>query len=252
MGSSASDPAGGKPVIGLTTYLQRAQTGVWDVSAAILPEVYLSAVSVAGGIAVLLPPQQFDAADVSRVLDGLDGLIVTGGRDVEASRYGHEPHPAADPPSPIRDDWEDALLTAAIERGLPFLGICRGLQVLNVARGGTLHQHLPDLIGTTRYNVGGGVFTTNEVEVEPGTRLAELVGTDPLEIKSYHHQAVDGVGEGLRVTARSDDGLVQAVELPTVPFGVAVQWHPEEDAAEDARLFAGLVAAARQHRMAHA
>lgn len=252
MGSSASDSPGDRPVIGLTTYLQRAQTGVWDVSAALLPEVYLTAVELAGGVCILLPPQPFDDAVIARVLDGVDGLIVTGGRDVESTRYGQEPHPAADTPSPVRDDWEEALLTAAIAREQPFFGICRGLQVLNVARGGTLHQHLPDIVGSTRYNAGGGVFTRNEVGVEPGTRLAALVGTDPLEVASYHHQAVDAVGAGLAVTARSDDGIVQAVELPDVPFGVAVQWHPEEDARTDARLFAGLVAAARDYRKARA
>jgi len=243
--SSGSDGV----VIGLTTYLERARTGVWDVPASFLPRVYFDAVTRAGGIAVLLPPQPVDAGIAEAVLDRLDGLIVTGGRDVDPARYGQAPHPATDEPRPDRDAWEDALLTAAIDRGLPFLGICRGLQVLNVARGGSLVQHLPDVVGSTRYNAGGGVFSPNEVAVEPGTRLAGLLDGDAgLTVQSYHHQAVDEVGAGLVVTARSDDGTVQAVELPEVPFGVAVQWHPEEDAAEDARLFAGLVAAARAYR----
>ncbi|MGX5682596.1 gamma-glutamyl-gamma-aminobutyrate hydrolase family protein [Schumannella luteola] len=244
-GSEASDA----PVIGLTTYLEQAQTGVWDVPASFLPKVYFDAVNRAGGIAVLLPPQPVDDAVASRVLDGLDGLIITGGKDVDPARYGQEPHPTTDAPRRDRDSWEDALLAAAIDRGLPFLGICRGAQLLNVARGGTLIQHLPDVIGSTRYNLGGGVFAENEVAVEPGSHLAELVG-DELEVKSYHHQAIDELGEGLVVTARSDDGIVQAVELEGVPFGVAVQWHPEEDAAEDARLFEGLVDAARNYRKA--
>jgi putative glutamine amidotransferase len=234
------------PLIGLTTYLEQAQTGVWDVPASFLPKVYFEAVNKAGGIAVLLPPQPVDASIAARVLDGLDGIIITGGKDVDPARYGQEPHPATDEPRPDRDAWEDALLTGAIDRGLPFLGICRGLQVLNVALGGTLHQHLPELVGDDRYNAGAGKFTENAVSVEQGTSLAALVG-DEVVGKSYHHQAIDQVAEGLKVSAVSPDGIVQAVELPTVPFGVAVQWHPEEDAAEDARLFAGLVEAAREY-----
>jgi putative glutamine amidotransferase len=235
-----------KPVIGLTTYKQRAQTGVWDVTAAFLPAVYFEAVQRAGGIPVLLPPQPADAEAVSRVLDGVDGLIVTGGADVDPARYGQDAAPETDKPHLERDAWEDALLSAAIERELPFLGICRGMQVLNVNRGGSLHQHLPAVVGDDRFRIGNGEFATNEVVVEPGTELDALVGAK-LPVKSYHHQAVDAVGDGLRVTARTDDGIVQAVELEGVPFGVAVQWHPEEDAAEDARLFAGLVDAARTY-----
>ncbi|MCY7412393.1 MAG: gamma-glutamyl-gamma-aminobutyrate hydrolase family protein [Salinibacterium sp.] len=235
-----------KPLIGLTTYLEQAQTGVWDVPASFLPKVYFDAVNRAGGIAVLLPPQPVDAEIANRVLDSLDGLIITGGKDVDPARYGQEPHPTTDTPRTDRDAWEDALLTAAIDRGLPFLGICRGAQVLNVALGGTLHQHLPDVIGTTRYNLGGGEFAENEVTVLPSSTLAALVG-EGITVKSYHHQSIDEVADGLVVTARSDDGTIQAVELPTVPFGVAVQWHPEEDAAEDARLFTGLVDAAKEY-----
>lgn len=240
-----------KPVIGLTTYKQRAQTGVWDVTAAFLPAVYFEAVQRAGGIPVLLPPQPVDAEIVGRVLDGLDGIIVTGGADVDPARYGQDAAPETDKPHLERDAWEDALLSAAIDRELPFLGICRGMQVLNVNRGGSLHQHLPAVVGDDRYRIGKGEFATNEVVVEPGSELDALVGAK-LPVKSYHHQAVDAVGDGLRVTARTDDGIVQAVELEGVPFGLAVQWHPEEDAAEDARLFAGLVDAARTYAGAKA
>ena len=240
-----------KPVIGLTTYKQRAQTGVWDVTAAFLPAVYFEAVQRAGGIPVLLPPQPADADAVSRVLDGIDGLIVTGGADVDPARYGQDAAPETDKPHLERDAWEDALLSAAIDRELPFLGICRGMQVLNVNRGGSLHQPLPAVVGDDRFRIGKGEFATNEVIVEPGSELDAIVGAK-LPVKSYHHQAVDAVGEGLRVTARTDDGIVQAVELEGVPFGVAVQWHPEEDAAEDARLFAGLVDAARTYAEARA
>jgi putative glutamine amidotransferase len=240
-----------KPVIGLTTYRQQAQTGVWDVEASFLPAVYVDAVTRSGGIAVLLPPQPVDADIAADVVDGLDGLIVTGGPDVDPARYGQAAHPATDVPKPYRDAWEAALLDAAIEAGVPFLGICRGLQVLNVQRGGSLVQHLPDVIGSDRYNKGGGVFATNEVAIDADSELADLLDDEAsLAVKSYHHQAVDRVGDGLRVTARSDDGTVQAVELEGVPFGIAVQWHPEEDAADDARLFEGLVDAARAYRLA--
>jgi putative glutamine amidotransferase len=209
--------------------------------------VYFEAVQKAGGIPVLLPPQPIDDPGADRVLDGLDGLIITGGGDIEATRYGAEPHEKADTPNRERDAFEEALLTRAIERELPFLGICRGLQLLNVVRGGTLHQHLPDLVGDDRYNAGDGVFAPNDASVDDGTKLAELVGAGTISGKSYHHQAVDELGTGLRATAHTEDGTVYGVELPDVPFGVAVQWHPEEDAVEDARLFAGLVEAARAY-----
>lgn len=240
-----------RPLIGLTTYLEQAQTGVWDVPASFLPKVYFHAVNKAGGIAVLLPPQPVDDDIANAVLDGLDGLIITGGKDVDAARYGEEPHPANDEPRKDRDAWEDALLTAAIDRGVPFLGICRGMQLLNVLRGGTLVQHLPDVIGSDRYNLGDGVFNDNEVLVEAGSRLAELVG-DSVVGKSYHHQGIKLVGDGLVVTARSDDGIIQALELEDNPYGLAVQWHPEQDVEEDVRLFEGLVDAARQYRSARA
>jgi putative glutamine amidotransferase len=234
------------PVIGLTTYLEQAQTGAWDVPASFLPKAYFEAVTKAGGIAVLLPPQPVDSAIANRVIDGLDGLIVTGGKDVDPARYGQEPHPTTDEPRLDRDAWEDALLLAAVDRRLPFLGICRGAQVLNVALGGTLHQHLPDVIGSTRYSTGVGTFLVNEVTVAPDGVLPQLLRDTPtLDVKSHHHQAIDRLADGLVVTARSDDGTIQAVELESAPFGVAVQWHPEEDAG-DLRLFAGLVEAARK------
>ena len=247
----ASNASESRPIIGLTSYRQRAQTGVWDVQASFLPAVYIDAVTRAGGIAVLLPPQEpVDAEIAAETLASLDGLIVTGGGDVAPERYGAERHEKTDPLNAMRDAWEDALLTAAIEREVPFLGICRGLQVLNVNRGGTLLQHLPEVVGDDRYNKGGGNFSVNRAEVSGG-RIGDLLD-DELDVKSYHHQAVDELGDGLSVSARTGDGTVYAIELPDHPFGVAVQWHPEEDAAEDARLFAGLVDAAREHRKAHA
>ncbi|MCU1524405.1 MAG: glutamine amidotransferase [Microbacteriaceae bacterium] len=233
------------PIIGLTTYLEQAQTGVWDVPAAFLPKLYFEAVIRAGGIAVLLPPQPVSAGIAARVLDGLDGLIVTGGKDVDPALYGQERHETTDAPRTDRDAWEGALLTAAIERELPFLGICRGAQILNVTLGGTLHQHLPEVIGSNRYQLGGGEFSMVGVLAEPDSAVGTMIGTDELSVEVYHHQAIDRVAERLRVTARSDDGVVEAVELQGVPFGVAVQWHPEQT-PDDLRLFQGLVDAARK------
>jgi putative glutamine amidotransferase len=242
---SASDS---KPLIGLTTYLQRAQTGVWDVRAAFLPEVYFAAVEKAGGIPVLLPPQPLDGGVAEQVIARLDGLIIAGGLDVEAARYGAQAHPMADPPSRLRDDWDDALLSAAITAEVPFLAICRGIQVLNVNRGGTLHQHLPEVVGDDRYTGENGVFKVNEVQVESGSQIAAVMGAGSHEVKSYHHQGLAELGDGLRVVARSAGGVVQAVELEGVAFGVGVQWHPEQDAEDDPRLFESLVAAARAYR----
>ncbi|MBC7442258.1 MAG: gamma-glutamyl-gamma-aminobutyrate hydrolase family protein [Ramlibacter sp.] len=243
-----SDVPARRPVIGLTTYLEQSQTGVWDVPAAFLPQVYFDSVIRAGGIVVLLPPQPVSPAIAGRVLDTLDGLIITGGKDVDPARYGQASHAATDEPRPDRDDWEHELLLGAIDRELPFLGICRGAQMLNVALGGTLHQHLPDVVGHGDYQAGGGVFNAVDVVVEPLSRLHGLLDarTEPLAVPVYHHQSIDRVGEGLVVTARTLEGVVQAVELAGVPFGVAVQWHPEQDA--DIRLFAGLVDAAARYR----
>ncbi|KTR94125.1 glutamine amidotransferase [Microbacterium testaceum] len=250
MVSNASDPSR-TPVVGLTTYLERAQQGVWDVRAAFLPQQYFDSVTASGATAVLLPPQPRPEQAAAAVLDGLDGLILTGGLDVQPELYGAERHPLTDPARADRDAWELALLAGARERGIPVFGICRGLQLLNVALGGTLHQHLPEALGTERYRIGGGVFAENVVEVDAGTRLAGLVGAGPLTVHSYHHQAVDRVGEGLVVTALTDDGLVQAVEAEGDDYLVAVQWHPEEN-AEDRRLFLGLVAAAARYRASRA
>lgn len=246
--TALSVSTGRRPIIGLTTYLEQAQTGVWDVPASFLPKVYFDAVTNAGGIAVLLPPQPVDSEIAAQVLGSLDGLIVTGGKDVNPALYGQERLLTTDEPRTDRDDWETSLLMSAIDIGLPFLGICRGLQVLNVALGGTLHQHLPDVVGSERYSLGGGVFADNEVLVEHDTLVSSMLGDGETIVgKSYHHQAIDTLANGLSVSARSDDGTVQAVEVEGVPFGIGVQWHPEHT-PEDIRLFAGLVDAARDYR----
>lgn len=243
MVSSGSDRGERRPVIGLTTYLEQAKQGVWDVRAAFLPQQYFESVAMSGGVAVLLPPQPDPDDAAAAVLEGLDGLILTGGLDVDPALYGAERHPLTDPARPDRDAWELALFRGAEERRMPVLAICRGLQLVNVARGGTLHQHLPEALGTERFRIGGGVFAVNEVAVDEGTRLAALVGAGTLDVHSYHHQGIDRLGEGLVATARTDDGLVQAFESDDGGYLVGVQWHPEEN-REDRRLFAGLVAEA--------
>lgn len=231
-------------MIGLTTYRQQVKSGVWDVPAAFLSGVYLDGVTRAGGIAVLLPPQPADGRIVERVVGLLDGLVLTGGRDVNPQAYGHPPHPATEEPGPERDAWEFALLTAALRRRLPVLGICRGPQVINVALGGTLHQHLPDVIGHTGHRVADAVFATATADIVGGSRLGRLLGRTA-QISCYHHQAIDRLGAGLIATATSG-GVIEGIEMTGDDFVVGVQWHPEEN-LEDLRLFGGLVDAARAY-----
>jgi putative glutamine amidotransferase len=233
------------PVIGLTTYLEQARTGVWDVRASFLPAVYFQGVTAAGGVAVLLPPQPVDAGIADRVLDGLNGLLITGGKDVDPAAYGQQPHPSTDQPGPQRDAWEFALLRAALQRRLPVLGICRGAQVLNVALGGTLHQHLPDVIGHGGHRAGNAVFSSLPVRTVPGSRLAGIVG-ESVNARCYHHQAIAELGAGLVVSGWDADGVIEALELPGQGFVLAVQWHPEED-LDDLRLFSAIVGAAQAY-----
>ena len=230
-------------MIGLTTYLDQAQMGVWDVRASVLPAAYFQGVIAAAGAAVLLPPQPVDPEIAERVLDGLDGLLITGGKDVDPAAYGQQPHTATDPPARLRDAWEFTLLDAALRRRLPVLGICRGAQVLNVAHGGTLHQHLPDVIGHGGHRAGNAVFSRLPVRTVPGTRLATLLG-ESVDAQCYHHQAIADVGRGLIVSAWDADGVIEALELPGQAFVLAVQWHPEES-LDDLRLFSAIVEAAR-------
>ncbi|PPK98361.1 putative glutamine amidotransferase [Kineococcus xinjiangensis] len=255
MASNASDAAGGcsppvpgrRPLIGLTTYLEASRHGVWNVVSALLPAAYVDGVRAAGGRPVLLPPCGPGAPAWSpEELADLDALVLTGGADVAPACYGQQPAPSTGSPSPERDHSEIALLRGALALGLPVLGICRGAQVLNVALGGTLHQHLPDVLGSPRHQVSPAVFASTTVRTEPGSRVHGLLGEE-VEVRCYHHQAVDRLAEGLRVAARAPDGTVEAVEAadPGAGFCVGVQWHPEQD-ERDVRLFAAVVDAARR------
>jgi putative glutamine amidotransferase len=239
----------GVPVIGISAYAVRAAWGVWDADATLAPQSYVDAVARSGGVPVVLPPLP---GLVGTALARLDGLIVAGGPDVDPARYGAPPGPATQPPHRGRDAAEAHLLAAAAELALPVLGICRGLQVMNVARGGTLLQHLPDVVGTDVHCPAPAPapaparYGRHDVQVVPGTRLAAALapGGPTVSVPTYHHQAVDVPGEGLVVTAHAPDGVIEALEDPALPFWVGVQWHPE--AGEDRSLFVALVGEARR------
>jgi gamma-glutamyl-gamma-aminobutyrate hydrolase PuuD len=233
-----------RPVIGITTYLTTARWSWWEAEAALIPASYVSAVERAGGRALLVPP----AADaVDDTLDALDGLIFSGGSDLDPSLYGAEPHPETIGVIPERDHAELALLQAALSRDMPVLAICRGSQVLNVAMGGNIIQHLPDVVGDEKHKHTPGVFADHDVDVHAGTRLADILG-DRAPVKSHHHQGFDRLGDGLRESARAEDGTIEAVEDPDRRFALGVLWHPEE--GEDAALFEALVDEARTYRAA--
>jgi len=228
------------PLIGLSTYREAARWGVWDQRADLLPTTYADSVRAAGGIPVLLPPQDPAGADV--VVARLDALVVTGGADVDPGRYGQEPHVRTLGWRADRDEWEIALLEAADRRGLPVLGICRGMQVMAVQAGGRLDQHLPDTVGHETHSPTGPEFGDVEIETCPGTRLRTLVG-DRAPVGCHHHQAVVD-HPGYVPAAYAADGTMEAMESPGERFRIGVQWHPETRA--DAGLFAGLVASAVQ------
>jgi putative glutamine amidotransferase len=226
------------PLIGLSTYREQARWGIWDQPADLLPTTYADAIARAGGVPVLLPP--VPDSDAAAVVARLDGLVVTGGADVDPGRYGASPHPRTVTWRTDRDAWELALLDAADGRGLPVLGICRGMQVMAVHRGGSLDQHVPESVGHETHSPSGPEFGSVEVDTCPGTRLRMLVGARS-NVGCHHHQAVRE-HPGFTAAAFAEDGTLEAMEAPGDRFLVAVQWHPETRA--DAGLFAGLVAAA--------
>jgi putative glutamine amidotransferase len=233
-----------RPLIGVTTYLEQAVRGDWDERFGMVPETYLVAVEEGGGIPLMLPPQPFDDAVIDRVLGAVDGLVVSGGADVDPGLYGQAPGPHTDSPRRDRDAWEVALTLGAIERELPVLAICRGAQLLNVALGGSLAQHVPDL-SEADHGRAPGAFARTDVQVTGGTLVRAVLGSvaDRLSVHCHHHQVLDRVADGLVVAAHAEDGLIEAVELPAKPFVVGVQWHPEQHES-DRRLFAALAAAA--------
>ena len=231
-----------RPVIGITTYAQEASWGVWNLPAALIPLDYVDAVERAGGRPVLIPPSE---QGVAETLETLDGIVFSGGADIDPSLYGAEPHPETDTPQARRDAGEMALLEAALERDMPTLAICRGFQLLNIARGGDLVQHLPDELRSDEHKQVPGVFAQHPVEVKDGTRLSSMVGARS-DVTSHHHQGIGRLGEGLVETAWAGDGTLEGVEDPSLRFLVGVQWHPE--AGEDKALFENLVEEARAYR----
>ena len=231
-----------RPLIGITTYVTPAKWSYWELEAALIPIDYVRAVERAGGRALLVPPSE---DGVEETLEALDGLVFSGGSDLDPDLYDQEAHEQTFGISKERDGAELALLKAALDRDMPVLAICRGSQVLNVARGGDLVQHLPDVVGDEKHKHKPGAFADHDVTVEDGTRLASLLGGHA-PVKSHHHQGIGRIGTGLRVAAHAEDGSVEAVEDPGRRFAVGVLWHPE--AGEDARLFEELVREAAQYR----
>lgn len=230
-----------RPVIGITTYVTAAKWSYWELDAALVPADYVQAVERAGGRALLVPPSD---EGIDEALDAVDGLIFSGGSDLDPELYGQEAHSETFGIVRSRDTAELALLQGALARDMPVLAICRGSQVLNVARGGDLVQHLPDVVGDEKHKHTPGTFADHEVSVDGGTKLGALLG-ERAPVKSHHHQGFGRVGEGLRVAAHADDGTIEAVEDPNRRFAIGVLWHPE--AGEDARLFEELVQQADEY-----
>jgi len=211
-----------QPVIGLTSYLEPAKWGAWDLPAALIPWNYVNKLQSAGATVVILPPD----ADNHDAISRLDGLVMAGGADIEPARYGAEHQEGTDKPRTERDASELGLYRAAREANLPVFGICRGLQIMAVAHGGSLHQHLPDVVGNTLHRDAPGTFNDHGATFTPGSLIADLVGATEITVNSSHHQAVDSPGD-LTVTGYAEDGTIEVCEDPSSEFVLGVQWHPE-------------------------
>jgi gamma-glutamyl-gamma-aminobutyrate hydrolase PuuD len=231
-----------RPLVGITTYITPVEYGDWQEEAALVPADYLRAVERAGGRPLLVPPSDDELDDT---LDALDAVIFSGGSDLDPALYGQEAHPETKGFVAERDRAELALLQAALARDMPVLAVCRGSQVLNVALGGDLVQHLPEVVGDDKHKEMPGEFGEHDVELEPGTRVGSLLG-ERAPVKSHHHQGFGRLGSGLREAARAEDGTLEAIEDPSRRFALGVLWHPE--AGEDLRLFEALVEEARDYR----
>jgi putative glutamine amidotransferase len=230
-----------RPNIGVTAATERVSYGVWkEVPAIISPARYVEAVQRAGGRPILLPPDPEDAEDPNGILDLLAALIVTGGAgDLNPALYDEEPHPETGPVQEERDAYELALVRGALTREMPILGICRGMQVLNVAYDGSIEQHLPDVLGHEEHRHTLGTFADHEVRLDPGSLAARAAGSESMPVKSHHHQGIKEVGRGLKVTGWAEDDVVEALEDPCCRFVLGVLWHPEED--ENSQLIKALV-----------
>lgn len=242
------------PLIGVVADRKPASSGAWvDIPTDGLPHSYLSAIEQAGAAPLVFPALDVHLDDPGRLLDRIDGLFLSGGRDVDPHLYGATPHPANDEPLRIRDELEIALAQQARERGMPVFGACRGMQVLNVALGGTLEQHLGDRVDLSPHRDVYGVHTAHSVTVAPGTLLDRITRDRDFDISSHHHQAVDRLGEGLIASASAPDGVVEAIETTDGGFCIGVQWHPEERLEpEGLALIRAFVGAARAYAQGRA
>ncbi|MGH3886075.1 MAG: gamma-glutamyl-gamma-aminobutyrate hydrolase family protein [Pseudonocardiaceae bacterium] len=238
-----SDMQSIQPIIGLTSYTERARYTTWNNTCVLLPVSYIEAVTEAGGCPVILPTI---ASFPGRALAALHGLILTGGGDIDPALYGGTPHPAIERVREERDAFEIALLQAAIQLKMPILGMCRGAQIMNVGLGGSLIQHLPDQLASTDHHPVEGKYGTHSIAVVADSKLGAVLGCK-IDVECHHHQAVDSVGHNLHAVAFSSDGTVEAVELAGENFAIGVQWHPERN-ANSVGLLSAFISAAQLYR----